>query len=262
MLYNGAFLYFEKNLFGDVLKAYNMSGTEVASFTYDSYGNILSQSGSLAHAVKMRYRGYYWDEETGFYYLQSRYYDPSICRFISADQYELVGILSDSLGGLNLYAYCANNPIMFTDPTGYLLEWAIGGEILIKAFIVIVSIGAIIYIENTYHPIENIVNWIGQIGSWLYENIYLEVWEPGTWPGDDPTVPPGDGWVWRGKPGTPVGSPQGQWVNLETGERLHPDFQHKPPKGPHWGWYDKFKKLIKNLFRPGGWPPEGPPIIG
>ena len=163
MLYNGAFLYFEKNLFGDVLKAYNMSGTEVASFTYDSYGNILSQSGSLAHAVKMRYRGYYWDEETGFYYLQSRYYDPSICRFISADQYELVGILSDSLGGLNLYAYCANNPIMFTDPTGYLLEWAIGGEILIKAFIVIVSIGAIIYIENTYHPIENLVNWISNL---------------------------------------------------------------------------------------------------
>ena len=64
MLYNGAFLYFEKNLFGDVLKAYNMSGTEVASFTYDSYGNILSQSGSLAHVVKMRYRGYYWDEDT------------------------------------------------------------------------------------------------------------------------------------------------------------------------------------------------------
>ena len=61
---NGAFLYFEKNLFGDVLKAYNMSGTEVASFRYDSYGNIISQSGSLAHAVKMRYRGYYWDEDT------------------------------------------------------------------------------------------------------------------------------------------------------------------------------------------------------
>ena len=64
MLYNGAFLYFEKNLFGDVLKAYNMSGTEVANFCYDSYGNIISQSGSLAHAVKMRYRGCYWDEDT------------------------------------------------------------------------------------------------------------------------------------------------------------------------------------------------------
>ena len=92
MVYNGAYYYFEKNLFGDVIKAYNSSGSGVAEFKYDSYGNIVSESGSMADKVKMRYRSYYWDEETGFYYLQSRYYDPSICRFISADQYELVGV--------------------------------------------------------------------------------------------------------------------------------------------------------------------------
>ena len=121
MIYNGAYYYFEKNLFGDVLKAYNASGTSVASFKYDSYGNTLSESGSMADKVKFRYRGYYYDSETGFYYLQSRYYDPSICRFISADQYELVGTLSKSLGELNLYSYCANNPIMYTDESGMLL---------------------------------------------------------------------------------------------------------------------------------------------
>ncbi|MBQ4269816.1 MAG: RHS repeat-associated core domain-containing protein [Clostridia bacterium] len=56
---------------------------------------------------------YYYDTETGFYYLQSRYYDPTLCRFISPDKYTLLSTLSMSLGELNLYSYCANNPIMY-----------------------------------------------------------------------------------------------------------------------------------------------------
>ncbi len=118
MRYNGAHYYFEKNLFGDVLRVYSVYGSVVAEFKYDSYGNIISSSGSMADKVKFRYRGYYYDDETGFYYLQSRYYDPSLCRFISADQYELVGMLSQTLGQINLYAYCNNNPIMYTDESG------------------------------------------------------------------------------------------------------------------------------------------------
>lgn len=118
MRYNGAHYYFEKNLFGDVLRVYSVYGSVVATFKYDSYGNITSSSGSMADKVKIRYRGYYYDDETGFYYLQSRYYDPSLCRFISADQYELVGVLSQTLGQINLYAYCNNNPIMYTDEEG------------------------------------------------------------------------------------------------------------------------------------------------
>ena len=108
-----------------MLKAYNANGTSVASLRYDSYENTLSESGSMADKVKFRYRGYYYDSETGFYYLQSWYYDPSICRFLSADQYELVGTLSKSLGELNLYSYCANNPIMYTDENGTLV-WSTG----------------------------------------------------------------------------------------------------------------------------------------
>ena len=121
MIYNKNYYYFEKNLYGDVLRVYNSSGGLAASFTYDSYGNQLSASGSMADKVHFRYRGYYYDEETGFYYLQSRYYDPSICRFISADQYELVGTLSNVVGQLNLYAYCNDNPIMYTDPSGEIV---------------------------------------------------------------------------------------------------------------------------------------------
>ena len=115
---NDTYYYFEKNLFGDVLRVYSVYGSVVAEFKYDSYGNIISSSGSMADKVKFRYRGYYYDDETGFYYLQSRYYDPSLCRFISADQYELVGMLSQTLGQMNLYAYCNNNPIMYTDESG------------------------------------------------------------------------------------------------------------------------------------------------
>ena len=122
MICEGSYYYFEKNLFGDVVKAYDANGTEVAAFRYDAYGNILYESGSMAEKVKIRYRGYYYDAETGFYYLQSRYYAPSICRFISSDQYELISTLSQIPGQLNLYAYCNNNPVMFTDESGYFWD--------------------------------------------------------------------------------------------------------------------------------------------
>ena len=122
MICEGSYYYFEKNLFGDVVKAYDANGTEVAAFRYDAYGNILYESGSMAEKVKIRYRGYYYDAETGFYYLQSRYYAPTICRFISSDQYELIPTLSQIPGQLNLYAYCNNNPVMFTDESGYFWD--------------------------------------------------------------------------------------------------------------------------------------------
>ena len=118
MIYNDERYYFEKNLFGDVLRAIDENGNAVASFRYDSFGKLLAQSGNMVDRVKFRYRGYYFDDETGFYYLQSRYYDPSLCRFISSDQYELTKSLSKIPGQLNLYAYCNNNPIMYTDEDG------------------------------------------------------------------------------------------------------------------------------------------------
>ena len=71
-------------------------------------------------------------------------------------------------------------------------------------------------------------------------------WNPGDWPGDDPTKSPGDGFEWRG-PGE-VGSYYGDWYNKITGDALHPDLNHKPPKGPHWGWR-KFGKFIMDLFK-------------
>ena len=72
----------------------------------------------MASINPCRYRGYYQDNETGFYYLNTRYYDPSIRRFINQDNLELIPQLSQTLGQLNLYAYCNNNPVMYTDPNG------------------------------------------------------------------------------------------------------------------------------------------------
>ena len=74
-------------------------------------------------------------------------------------------------------------------------------------------------------------------------------WKQGSWPGDDPTVAPGDGFIWRG-PGE-VGSAKGEWYNPTTGDQLHPDLNHPWPKGPHWGWRNKLLKIFEDLFKGG-----------
>ena len=85
--------YFVKNLQGDVLQVYRESDNVLAaSYTYDSWGNVLSESGPLAQTNPFRYRGYYYDTESEFYYLQSRYYDPSIGRFIFRIRFLMQGL--------------------------------------------------------------------------------------------------------------------------------------------------------------------------
>ncbi len=83
--------YYVLNLQGDVVKLVTASGDVVANYEYDAWGNILLQSGEMASINPLRYRGYYYDTETGFYYLQSRYYDPVNRRFINADSYASTG---------------------------------------------------------------------------------------------------------------------------------------------------------------------------
>ena len=116
-VYNGTQYYYVRNLQGDVLQILNASGSTVGTYSYDSWGKVTA-SGSIAQINPIRYRGYYYDTETGFYYLQSRYYDPAIKRFINADDVSLLGANGD-FTSLNLYAYCGNNPIMNYDPYGY-----------------------------------------------------------------------------------------------------------------------------------------------
>ena len=118
MKYNNTLYYYVLNAQGDVVRIINSSRSVVASYTYDPWGKIISSSGTLADINPLRYRGYYYDSETGFYYLQSRYYDPEIGRFINADSYastDATGLLST-----NMFAYCENDPVNRSDPSGEL----------------------------------------------------------------------------------------------------------------------------------------------
>ena len=122
--------YFAKNLQGDVIALYLWNGTStgtlVATYKYDLWGKpigIYNASGAtisqtaanVAAYNPFRYRGYRYDADTGFYYLQSRYYDPAICRFINADRYTDTG---EKLVGYNMFVYCNNNSIVYTDFSG------------------------------------------------------------------------------------------------------------------------------------------------
>ena len=110
-----------KYLQGDVVKILNTSGAVVASYTYDAWGKVTNSGNVVGQYNPIRYRGYYYDTETGFYYLQSRYYDPAIKRFINADDASLIGANGDFIS-FNLYAYCLNNPVMGYDPLG---KWTV-----------------------------------------------------------------------------------------------------------------------------------------
>ena len=116
---NGTRYYYHQNLQGDVVGLYSSTGAQVVSYTYDPWGKLLSvtdTSGTDIGAINpLRYRGYYYDTETGFYFLQSRYYDPTVGRFINADGYVSTG---QGISGYNMFAYCGNDPVNRSDPTG------------------------------------------------------------------------------------------------------------------------------------------------
>ena len=112
--------YFHRNLLGDVLGIYDTSGTLVAKYIYDAWGNCTisgeTTNNALAHANPIRYRGYYYDDDTGLYYLNARYYSPKWRRFISPDDTSYLD--PENVNGLNLYCYCGNDPINYSDPSG------------------------------------------------------------------------------------------------------------------------------------------------
>jgi len=126
---------FAKNIQGDVIGIYS-GGALVAKYEYNAYGQILSItnasgtdiSGNASHIANInpfRYRGYYYDTETGFYYLQSRYYDPVVGRFLNADAFVSTG---QGILGNNMFAYCGNNPVARIDTNG--LFWDIGLDLV------------------------------------------------------------------------------------------------------------------------------------
>ena len=112
--------YFVCNWRGDVIQIYNASGVLVGSYDYDAWGKVTENATSadtqnITETNPIRYRGYYYDTETRLYYLKSRYYDPTVKRFLNVD-----GLVSTSIedAAKNMYAYCLNNPVIYADPEG------------------------------------------------------------------------------------------------------------------------------------------------
>ena len=115
-------------MFGDIIAIYQ-GATKVAEYKYDAYGNCTvidpatglpnTSAAFIGNQNPFRYRGYYWDNDLQLYYLMSRYYDPQTGRFINADSLEYLD--PETIGGLNLYAYCGNNPVMNVDPSGHVV---------------------------------------------------------------------------------------------------------------------------------------------
>ncbi len=293
------------------------TGAVVVKYVYDAWGTckvtILdgtpegSQSQHIGNLNPYRYRGYYYDTETGLYYLKTRYYDPVTCRFVTIDDLQYID--PETINGLNLYAYCANNPVMNIDPNGT----SIIAAILIGVFIgaAVVGTGFAIYVGVTAYNngtrgwdlfgtiakgffVGAVIGGIigGAIAAFIYAapaigsflgssftigshitaagelaaititgaqiaeaglatlagiGILFAQWKPGSWPGDDPTVPPGDGFEWRGK--KPIGGNKGAWYNPSTGDSLHPDLNHPIGIDPHWDWINKLLDIVKRIFR-------------
>ena len=124
------------SLQGDVLSIIDASsGATAVTYTYDAWGRLIGKDGtssdyaSIYEYNPLTYRGYIYDSETGFYYLQSRYYDPSVGRFLNADDTACLGE-SDTKSGFNLFTYCENNPADYKDPSGYGPVGTIIGGIL------------------------------------------------------------------------------------------------------------------------------------
>lgn len=122
--YNGSEYYYVRNLQNDIIGLIDSTGEWVVEYSYDAWGKILNISGSLAATVgqnnPLRYRGYYYDNETGLYYVSSRYYHPELGRFISIDSMDVLVATLMALTDKNLYAYCDNNPVMRKDVNGEL----------------------------------------------------------------------------------------------------------------------------------------------
>ena len=117
--------YYILNLQGDVVQIIDEGGVLQAEYVYSPWGEVISAEGDLAEINPLRYRGYYYDSETGFYYLRSRYYDPENHRFINADSID--AILSAGDMGCNMYSYCYNSPINQVDENGRLPQWVKDG---------------------------------------------------------------------------------------------------------------------------------------
>ena len=129
--YNNNDYFYVKNMMDDIVAIVDSTGTVVAEYTYSPWGEVTSVTGSnvtLGELNPFRYRSYYYDSDIEMYYLQSRYYDPEICRFINCDDVNYIGV-TESEVSYNPFAYCLNNPANNVDSNGTLAQCIIGAMV-------------------------------------------------------------------------------------------------------------------------------------
>ena len=265
------FYFFEKNLQGDIVAVYNSNGKKICTYTYDAWGNctttrasgITSLESQIASSYNpFRYRGYYYDTQTGFYYLQSRYYNPEWGRFLNAD-----ACLYSSILGFNMFAYCDNNPVNYIDPYGEsgvaaaLAGWASSawgltlvdgplpiGDIIYATGCVVLGVACVvetaILVDTTIDAINTVVS-MAEENTDTTPNSDDNSKDDGKdtpappdvdYPGDDPTKAP-DGYKWTGKDSQ--GGKRGGYKNPNGKDSWHPDLDHPDGVDPHWDYNDE-----------------------
>ena len=158
IIYNEKQYFYRRDIQGNIIAILDERGAVVVRYIYDAWGNhaVVDANGNdiedmshIGNVNPFRYRGYYYDAETGLYYLQTRYYDPETGRFISQDSIEYAA--PEAVNGLNLYAYCLNNPVMMTDETGTMPEWL---KWVLGILIIVVAVGLSIVTMGLATPIS------------------------------------------------------------------------------------------------------------
>ena len=142
------YYYVTTNAQGDVLGIYTAGGDLITAYDYDAWGNCTETHYITQYNIgvinPIRYRGYYYDVDTGLYYVSSRYYDPEIGRWINADN-QIAGVGGEVLG-YNMFAYCMNNPVNMSDPSGNWPKW-VGKAIAVVAVaaVVVAAVAVTVY---------------------------------------------------------------------------------------------------------------------
>ena len=133
--------YYITNIQGDVIELLNSDGEIAGHYVYNAWGAEMDSygAGEIVYYNPLRYRGYFLDPVSNLYYLQTRFYDPSVGRFINADDIDYLGADGTPLS-YNLFAYCNNNPVMRYDPTG---NWSWNKQIFVGLAIFAVGLSII-----------------------------------------------------------------------------------------------------------------------
>lgn len=175
MKYNNAVYFYRKDAQGNIIALLDNDGDVVVKYVYDAWGNhaVLDANGNdievgdhIGNLNPFRYRSYFYDTETGLYFLKSRYYDPEIARFITIDDIQILSVSKEVINGLNLYCYCNNNPVNDKDESGYLFGFLL-------ALLVGAVVGALVSVAGTF---------IGDVANNILDNGFnFAAWEFSSW---------------------------------------------------------------------------------